>query len=399
MKFLIDAQLPPGLARILVSSGHSAEHVFETGGLGAKDEDIWTYAKQTGSTIITKDEDFAVKVCMRSEGPAVVWVRIGNSSNRFLGSWQTLSTDAGTVTGVSATTPLSSSGGTSPTVSLPRADGTTDGYLAGTDWATFNSKVDSALPAGQVIVGDGSNVATGVPLSGDATISSAGAMTLTSTGTAGTYTKVTTDTKGRVTVGDTLVAGDIPNLDAAKITSGVLDAARIPAGTDSGKLALTGGTMSGSVDMGGNNVTNAGTIAASTVTASGIGQISTGLITPKIYPPSDSTTAFQINKANGTTTVLNVDTTNGYVGIGTTAPVANLNVAGTFNATGAATLSSITTSGNLTLNSGALNLGHTYHYIKRVGTENIYYSSGYHGIMGPHGLIAEFVVSDLFRPT
>ena len=87
MKFLIDAQLPPGLVRLLISSGHSAEHVFETGGLGAKDEDIWIYAKQTGATIITKDEDFAIKVCTGSEGPAVVWVRIGNTSNRFLMSW------------------------------------------------------------------------------------------------------------------------------------------------------------------------------------------------------------------------------------------------------------------------------------------------------------------------
>ncbi len=84
---MIDAQLPPGLVRLLISSGHSAEHVFETGGLGAKDEDIWIYAKQTGSTIITKEEDFAIKVCTGSEGPAVVWVRIGNTSNRFLMSW------------------------------------------------------------------------------------------------------------------------------------------------------------------------------------------------------------------------------------------------------------------------------------------------------------------------
>ena len=49
-----------------------------------------------------------------------------------------------------------------------------------------------------------------------------------------------------------------------------------------------------------------------------------GFVTPKIYPASDSTTAFQINKADGTTNVLNVDTTNGRVGIGTTSPGANL---------------------------------------------------------------------------
>jgi hypothetical protein len=41
---------------------------------------------------------------------------------------------------------------------------------------------------------------------------------------------------------------------------------------------------------------------------------------PKIYPSADSTTAFQINKADGTTNVLNVDTTNARVGIGASTP-------------------------------------------------------------------------------
>ena len=39
-------------------------------------------------------------------------------------------------------------------------------------------------------------------------------------GTAGTYTKVTTDSHGRVTAGTTLVASDIPSLDWSKITTG-----------------------------------------------------------------------------------------------------------------------------------------------------------------------------------
>jgi len=45
-----------------------------------------------------------------------------------------------------------------------------------------------------------------------------------------------------------------------------------------------------------------------------------GLITPKIHPSADSTTAVGIFKADGVTNVLNVDTTNAMVGIGTTAP-------------------------------------------------------------------------------
>jgi hypothetical protein len=57
------------------------------------------------------------------------------------------------------------------------------------------------------------------------------------------------------------------------------------------------------------------------------------LIGNKIYPSDDSTTAIQINKADGTTNVVNVDTTNRRVGIGTTAPTAYLHLkAGTATA-------------------------------------------------------------------
>ena len=56
--------------------------------------------------------------------------------------------------------------------------------------------------------------------------------------------------------------------------------------------------------------------------------------TTTIYNPADSTTAIQFNKADGTTNVLNIDTTNGRVGIGTTAPSYTLQVAGSAYVTG-----------------------------------------------------------------
>ena len=44
MQFLIDAQLPPGLARFLVEQGYRAEHVADVGLRDAEDSSIWDYA-------------------------------------------------------------------------------------------------------------------------------------------------------------------------------------------------------------------------------------------------------------------------------------------------------------------------------------------------------------------
>jgi predicted nuclease of predicted toxin-antitoxin system len=59
MRFLIDAQLPPALARWLVSVGHEAEHVADRGMQAASDAVIWDLALREHAAIVTKDEDFA----------------------------------------------------------------------------------------------------------------------------------------------------------------------------------------------------------------------------------------------------------------------------------------------------------------------------------------------------
>jgi len=41
VNFLVDAQLPPGLARWLADQGHSADHVNDVGLAGAEDSVIW----------------------------------------------------------------------------------------------------------------------------------------------------------------------------------------------------------------------------------------------------------------------------------------------------------------------------------------------------------------------
>ena len=87
MKFLIDAQLPPALAKSLEEAGCEAEHVMDIGLNTSEDTPIWDYAISNGTVIVTKDEDFASRIQMKPEGPAIVWLRIGNCSNRALLRW------------------------------------------------------------------------------------------------------------------------------------------------------------------------------------------------------------------------------------------------------------------------------------------------------------------------
>ena len=78
MKFIVDAQLPPALARCLVRLGHESEHVLNVGLLGADDRSIQQYAAEHNIVVITKDEDFAANLLWQKNNPAVVWLRVGN---------------------------------------------------------------------------------------------------------------------------------------------------------------------------------------------------------------------------------------------------------------------------------------------------------------------------------
>ena len=89
MRFLIDAQLPPALARFLADQGHEAEHVFDIGMNNAEDADIWTYAQTNDAVIVTKDEDFVNLALLREPAASVVWLRIGNTGKQQLLAWFT----------------------------------------------------------------------------------------------------------------------------------------------------------------------------------------------------------------------------------------------------------------------------------------------------------------------
>lgn len=58
MRFLVDARLPPALARWLSSSGVEARHVADLGLLRAADGALWNLALADNLVIVTKDEEF-----------------------------------------------------------------------------------------------------------------------------------------------------------------------------------------------------------------------------------------------------------------------------------------------------------------------------------------------------
>ena len=87
MNFLIDAQLPPGLAGWLIEKGYTATHVNNISLTPAEDSEIWDYALESGSIILTKDEDFSERISRTMNGPTVIWLRIGNATNRNLIQW------------------------------------------------------------------------------------------------------------------------------------------------------------------------------------------------------------------------------------------------------------------------------------------------------------------------
>jgi hypothetical protein len=111
---------------------------------------------------------------------------------------------------------------TSATTDTTNADNITSGTLPNARLvAVPNSSLanSSVTVNGSAISLGGSATVTAVP-SGSAGGDLTGTYpdpTLVATGTAGTYTKVTTDSKGRVTSGTTLSESDVPTLDATKI--------------------------------------------------------------------------------------------------------------------------------------------------------------------------------------
>jgi len=146
----------------------------------------------------------------------------------------------GTVTAVTATAPVVSSGGTAPDISMPAANTTTNGYLTSTDWNTFDSKAP-ATSGTSILYGNGtggfSNVTIGTGVSFVAG-------TLSATGSGGTVTAVSVVSSNGFA--GTSSGGATPALTLSTSITGLLygNGTALAATTVSAPLGYTAGTLS-----------------------------------------------------------------------------------------------------------------------------------------------------------
>ncbi len=80
MKLLFDQNLSPRLVSRLAVEYPGSAHVSTVGLDRALDIDVWTFARDHGFAIVTKDADFSDLSVLLGFPPQVVWLRLGNCS-------------------------------------------------------------------------------------------------------------------------------------------------------------------------------------------------------------------------------------------------------------------------------------------------------------------------------
>ena len=83
-KFLFDENLSPRLVSLLAEFYPESVHIDAVGLHGRTDDDVWTYAREHGFVLVSKDNDFRQLSFLRGAPPKVVWLRIGNAPTKAI---------------------------------------------------------------------------------------------------------------------------------------------------------------------------------------------------------------------------------------------------------------------------------------------------------------------------
>ena len=165
------------------------------GALSAAD---WTTFNGKGSGTITSVTGTAPVVSSGGTTPAISMAAATASVSGYLTStdWTTFNNKgSGTVTGVTGTAPIVSSGGAAPAISIPAATASVNGYLTSADWTTFNGKGSGTVTSVTGVTGRTTSTGGATP----AIDLASGIATPGTTGSASLVPVVTVDTYGRVT--------------------------------------------------------------------------------------------------------------------------------------------------------------------------------------------------------
>ena len=203
-------------------------------------------------------------------------------------AWVASSDDSsgGTVTTVTASGPLSSSGGATPNITLSQANGSTSGYLSSTDWTSFSAKLsdfstllssDITGKLGYVPVNPATAVTSVAGRTGVVTLSSSDITGLSFGTTAGTFAQGNDSrlSDQRMPSNDSVTTSKIVD---GTITSSDLSNASI----ESNKLAQMGATTGqvmkwdGSAWVASSDTTNAGTVTSVSAAATTFNPITIG---------------------------------------------------------------------------------------------------------------------------